>query len=159
VRFRIHVRHALHPRTYENTFTPAEGNEFLRAINICSTTYLGVEVKPSVPYSSISRHGNRIPRVWKRYLVDKIRRLFPRPSFFCFAAGNCQRALVDESGMIRNKMGTHNTSETVVVQWSPCAPTPQGLRYTSRHRAHTKGLRPTLLKHHGFRFVRHIKYL
>jgi Ni,Fe-hydrogenase III small subunit len=37
---------------------------------------------------------------------------------------NCQRALVDESEMIRNPMGTRNVPEMVAVHVSPCAPTP-----------------------------------
>jgi hypothetical protein len=40
--------------------------------------------------------------------------------------GNCQGALVDESGMIRNHMGKPNKSDKVAVQGSPCASTPQG---------------------------------
>jgi hypothetical protein len=39
--------------------------------------------------------------------------------------GNCWRALVGESGMIRNQMEMHTISEMVVVQGSPCARTPQ----------------------------------
>jgi len=37
------------------------------------------------------------------------------------SAGYCQRALVDESGMIRTQMGTHNISEMVAVLGTPCA--------------------------------------
>jgi hypothetical protein len=40
------------------------------------------------------------------------------------SAGNCQTGPVDESGMIRNKMGTHNRSEMVAMQGSPYARTP-----------------------------------
>jgi hypothetical protein len=40
------------------------------------------------------------------------------------SAGNCQRALVDVSGMVRTQMGMHNISEMVAVQVPPCAPTP-----------------------------------
>jgi hypothetical protein len=42
------------------------------------------------------------------------------------STGNFQRALVDESEMIGNQMGTHNSSEMFSVQESPCAPAPQG---------------------------------
>jgi hypothetical protein len=42
------------------------------------------------------------------------------------SAGYCQRALVDESGMIRKQMGMHIRSEMVALQGLPCAPTPQG---------------------------------
>jgi hypothetical protein len=48
----------------------------------------------------------------KWILVSKIRGYFS-PSFSCFAirsSGNCQRALVVESGMVRNQMATHSTS-------------------------------------------------
>jgi hypothetical protein len=42
------------------------------------------------------------------------------PSFSRFAnnvsAGNHQRVLVDESGIINNQMGTHNVPEMVSVQ-------------------------------------------
>jgi hypothetical protein len=31
---------------------------------------------------------------------------------------------VEEAGMIRTQMGTHNRSEMVAVQGSPCAPAP-----------------------------------
>jgi hypothetical protein len=31
-----------------------------------------------------------------------------------------------KSGMIRNRLGMYNRSEMVVVQGSPCTPTPQG---------------------------------
>jgi hypothetical protein len=39
-------------------------------------------------------------------------------------SGNCQRALVDKSGMIRNQIGTHSSSEMVTVQRLPCMPAP-----------------------------------
>jgi hypothetical protein len=38
------------------------------------------------------------------------------------SASNCQRALVDESGVIRTQMGMHNRSKIVTVQGSPCVP-------------------------------------
>jgi hypothetical protein len=40
-----------------------------------------------------------------------------------FSTGNCQRVLVNKSGMIRAQMGTQNRSEMVAMQGSPCAPT------------------------------------
>jgi hypothetical protein len=40
------------------------------------------------------------------------------------SAGHCRTALVNESGTIRNEMGTHNRSEMVAVEGSRCAPTP-----------------------------------
>jgi len=36
------------------------------------------------------------------------------------SAGYCQRALVDESGMIRTQIGMHNRSEMFTVHGMPC---------------------------------------
>jgi hypothetical protein len=51
--------------------------------------------------------------------VGKIQRSYFREvssaSLLDVSAGNFQRTLVDESGMIRNQMGTHNRSEIVAV--------------------------------------------
>jgi hypothetical protein len=45
------------------------------------------------------------------------------------SAGNCQRALVYESGMIRTQMEMHSRSEIVAVYGMPCAiPTRNGIR-------------------------------
>jgi hypothetical protein len=41
------------------------------------------------------------------------------------SAGNCQRAVVDESKIIRNEIGTLKISEMVALQGLPCASTPQ----------------------------------
>jgi hypothetical protein len=41
------------------------------------------------------------------------------------SAGYCQRALVDESGMIITRMGMHNRSEMVAVHRKPCAIPPR----------------------------------
>jgi hypothetical protein len=58
----------------------------------------------------------KIPLVRKRYFVDKIYRPFPRqvsPALLLdVSAGNCQRALVDESGMI--------THQNQTQEWSRC---------------------------------------
>jgi hypothetical protein len=77
----------------------------LRAINIRSTTSFGGEVKPEGPCLKIFWHV--------KYLFEyEIYRLFrrqkstthniPPASLLDVSAGNLQRALVDESGMIRN---------------------------------------------------------
>jgi hypothetical protein len=59
---------------------PAEGDGFLSAIKICSTSSFGGEVKPAVPYSNISRHF-KDPYGMKEILVVKIHGHFS-PSFF-----------------------------------------------------------------------------
>jgi predicted transcriptional regulator len=51
------------------------------------------------------------------------RQAFPA-SLLYVSAGNCQRALVDESVMIRNKMGTPNRTEMFTVQGPTCARIP-----------------------------------
>jgi hypothetical protein len=60
-------------------------------------------------------------------LRSKIQRIFLAKLFllrYYMSAGNCQRALVDESVMIRNKMGTPNRTEMFTVQGSTCARIP-----------------------------------
>jgi hypothetical protein len=49
----------------------------------------------------------------------------PTDSLPYISVGNCQRALVDESGTTTNLMGTLCRSEMVAVQVLPYAPTPQ----------------------------------
>jgi hypothetical protein len=49
--------------------------------------------------------------------------VFPA-SLLGVSAGNCQKSLVDESGMIINLTGTYRRSEMVAVQGLPCAPAP-----------------------------------
>jgi hypothetical protein len=41
-------------------------------------------------------------------------------SLLDFSAGNCQRAPVDESGIIRTQIWKHNRSEMVAVRGTPC---------------------------------------
>jgi hypothetical protein len=41
------------------------------------------------------------------------------------SAGNCQTALMNESGTIITQMGTHNRSEMVAVHGTPCVITPR----------------------------------
>jgi hypothetical protein len=58
--------------------------------------------------------------------IGKIQRSFScqvsPASLLYVSAGNCQRALVDESGMIINQMGKQNRSEIVALQGWPCDP-------------------------------------
>jgi hypothetical protein len=62
-----------------------------------------------------------------RYLVGKIHSHFS-PSFSCslpdVSAAYCQTALVDESGIIRTQMKTHNRSEMVALHGPPGARPP-----------------------------------
>jgi hypothetical protein len=64
------------------------------------------------------------PTSMKEELRGQNSRLF-LPSFSCFAigvsAGICPRALVDESEMVRTRVGTHNKLEMVAVLWMLCA--------------------------------------
>jgi hypothetical protein len=50
--------------------------------------------------------------VWQRYYVDQMQGHFSPTLFFVTRCLCCnQRALVDEAGIIRTQMGTHNRSE------------------------------------------------
>jgi hypothetical protein len=49
------------------------------------------------------------------------------------SAGYCQRALVDESRMIRTQMETHNRSEKVAVFGTPYAIPPRNSNSNSPH--------------------------
>lgn len=40
--------------------------------------------------------------------------------YYYMSAGYCQRGLVYKSGMIRNQIGMHNTSEMVTEHETPC---------------------------------------
>jgi hypothetical protein len=85
------------------------------------------EVKPPIPYT-ILRHVKE-PCKYGKDTSGKIQWPFCHQvspaSLLDVPASNCQRALVDESGMITNQVGKHDRSEMVVVQGSPCVPTPQ----------------------------------
>jgi hypothetical protein len=71
----------LHPRFAGSN--PAEGNGFLRVINIRSVTSFGVAVNPSVPCPKILRHVKIFYKV-KVTVVGKIKAHFSQ-SFSCFA--------------------------------------------------------------------------
>jgi hypothetical protein len=105
---------------------PARGRCTLRVKQIRSTTSFGGEVKPSVPCRMILRHVKESYEC-ERYLVAKFNSNFSQispPSVLDVSAGNWQRALVDESGMIRTQIRMHNKSEMVAVQGSPSSPVP-----------------------------------
>jgi hypothetical protein len=81
---------------------PAEDDGILTAIKIHSTTSFGGELKPSVPCRKNLRHVKDSYSM-KEILVGKInghfRHVFPA-LLLGVSAGNWQRILVDESGMI-----------------------------------------------------------
>jgi hypothetical protein len=61
--------------------------------------------------------------IFRRQNLAAISRHISSASLLDVSASNCQRALVDKSGMIKHQIVTHNRSEIVAVYWSPCAPT------------------------------------
>jgi hypothetical protein len=82
---------------------------------------------PSVPCRKITRHVKEVyeyERDISYAKLDFFRQVSPA-SLVGVSVDDCQRALVDESGMIRNQMGMENRSDMVAVQGSPCAPTLQ----------------------------------
>jgi hypothetical protein len=88
----------------------AKDEGFLRAVKIHSMTSFEGEVKASVQCCKLLRH------VKEPYENEKCRQNSPAiscqvsPVVFAtrgVSAHNCQRAPVDESGMIRTRMGTH----------------------------------------------------
>jgi hypothetical protein len=83
-----------------------------------------VEVKPSVPRPKILRHVTE-PYVCERETLQAKFTAISRPvspaSVLDISADNCQKSLTEESGIITNKMGSHNTC---AVQGSPCEPAP-----------------------------------
>jgi hypothetical protein len=91
-------------------FKPGRGNGFLRAIKISSTPSFGGEVKPQIPYRKSLRHF-KDPLRCLRYWIGKI--FFPSsiPLTFlrCLCWYDCQRALVDESGVIPSRHHRHHS--------------------------------------------------
>jgi hypothetical protein len=85
---------------------PAEDDGFFSAIKSLARLFVE-KVKPSTPCRKILRNVKEPYRIWRIILRHNL-----PPSFFWlatrFSAGTYQRALVDESGMIRTYMGTHN---------------------------------------------------
>jgi hypothetical protein len=82
-----------------------EYNGILRAIEIRSTTSFGGEAK-------VSWHVQELYECEKIFFVEKIQRPFLGKdypvSLLDFSAGNCQRGVVDVSGMIRNQVEKNN---------------------------------------------------
>jgi hypothetical protein len=107
-------------------FKPGQGRPNLIAIKIRSTTSFGGEVKPSAPCRKILRQVKE-RYGYKRDFVGKIHLPFLRhvspASLIHVSGGNCQRALMDELGMIRNEMGTQNEIATQMIDFFR---TPQG---------------------------------
>jgi hypothetical protein len=96
---------------------------FLRAIKIHSMTCVGGEVKPSVSCHRILWHIEEPYKYEKRYFIAKFTAISHQVSpalLLRVSVGNCQRALVDESGMVRIQMGTHSRLEMVTVHGTPC---------------------------------------
>jgi hypothetical protein len=103
----------------------AKDDGFVRTTKICSMTSFREKVKPSVPCSKILQWVKEPYDHKRRYFTDKISHQVSPASLLEVSAGNCQRALVDESGMTRIQMGKHNRTEMVTVQGLPCAPAPK----------------------------------
>jgi hypothetical protein len=117
----VHTRLLLDPRFAGSN--SAEDNGFLRAIKIRSATSFGGEVKLTVSFHKI--YGMlKNPTSMKEILLRKnsaaIYRQVSPTSLLGFSAGNCLRALVDESGMIRTLIGKQNRSVMVVAYGTPC---------------------------------------
>jgi hypothetical protein len=86
-------------------------------------TSLGGKVKQSVPCCKILQHVKDPYKYGKGYFIGKVHSHFlPRSptSLLGVSAGNCQTALLDESGMVRTQMGVHNGSEIITVHVTPC---------------------------------------
>jgi hypothetical protein len=102
---------------------PAEVDGFSMAIK-SDYDFFRREAKRSVPCRKI-RRPIKGPYEFERYSVGKIQLLYFSSSFSCFATrcsvGDCQRALLGESGMIINKMGTHNRSNSRGAKVASCA--------------------------------------
>jgi hypothetical protein len=77
------------------------GDGFLRAIRIRSTSSFGWEVKPEIPRRKILRHV-KDPVRYLMYWIGKILTpsSIPPNCPRCLCWQDCQRALVDESGVI-----------------------------------------------------------
>jgi hypothetical protein len=86
----------------------AEADEFLRAIKIRSTTFFAGEVEPSVAmlfYGTLNKPTSTKEILRRKNSVSFHHQVFPA-SLPHASACNFQRAMVDESGIIRNQMGT-----------------------------------------------------
>jgi hypothetical protein len=91
-------------------FKPGRGQWIFKGDKISSTTSFRGEVKPSVPcrrftvcYKNPASMKEILRRQYTRTFVAK----FLPASLLDVSADNCQRALVDESGMIKNSGREH----------------------------------------------------
>jgi hypothetical protein len=102
-------------RRKDRGFGPGRGSEFLRAIK---TPSFGKEIQLKAPCRKILRNVEEPCVVWQRYYVSKIQGHFSLGPCFASRCVCCnQRALVDESEVIRTQMGTHNRSENDSSAW------------------------------------------
>jgi hypothetical protein len=102
----------------------AEDNGFLRMIKICSTTSFGWEVKLSVPCRKtyfMLKNLTSMKEILRRQNSAAISCQVSPASLLDVSADNLQRALVEESGMIKNNMGTQqirNGRGARVAMWA-----------------------------------------
>jgi hypothetical protein len=103
------------------------------------TSFRG-EVKSFVPCHKILRHVKQQHRYGRDTSQAKFMTFLAKFMLLhChMSAGNCQRALVDKSGMIRTQMGAHNRSEIVTVHFTPCAIQPHKSNSNSNHDSDSK---------------------
>jgi hypothetical protein len=103
-------------------FSPGHDDGLLKAIKTRSTTSFGVEIKPSIPCRKKLRQGKKNLRCREEILRRKNSRpfldKFLPASLLIVSSVYCQRALVDESGMIRTKMGMDNRPENGRRAWN-----------------------------------------
>jgi hypothetical protein len=84
-------------------FKPGRGDGYLRPIKIRSTHYFGGEVKPEVPCCKISQHVKKSLASMNKHTSQSQMHHSLRPflllatRWLCWQ--DCQRALVDESGI------------------------------------------------------------
>jgi hypothetical protein len=106
----------------------AKNDGFLRAMKTSSMTFFGRKVKLLVPcckiYSMLKNAMSMKVILHRQNSLAVFCQVSPA-SVLDVSAGNCQRGLVDESGMIRKQMGMCNKSAVVMAQGSPCVPTPK----------------------------------
>jgi hypothetical protein len=95
-------------------FEPCRGDGFLKALKIRCTPSFGGDVKLEAPCRNILWHINEMYEVRKRYFVDKIRnflRPYPPDLLLDDWWQDCQRALVDESGIFSVSTSLHHGSQ------------------------------------------------
>jgi hypothetical protein len=104
----------------------SEDNGFLRGTKIRSKTSFGGEVKLSVHvvrFYGMLKNPTNVKEIHRRKNSGDISRQVSPASLLDICVGDCQQALVDESG-IRTQLGTHSRSEMIAIQVSSCALTP-----------------------------------